>query len=53
MINILKIMRIVKYTDAYFYACGIAPHKYKRTVYVIMRPYFKTMKVSTLQMLHL
>jgi hypothetical protein len=35
-------MRIVEYADAYFYVCGIAPHKHKRTAYAVMRPHFKT-----------
>jgi hypothetical protein len=30
-------MRVVEYTDAYSYACGIAPHKH-------MRPHFKTIQ---------
>jgi hypothetical protein len=25
------------------HACGIIPHRHKRTVYAAMRPYFKTM----------
>jgi hypothetical protein len=33
MINILKIMRIAEYTNAYFYARDIVPHKYKRTTF--------------------
>jgi hypothetical protein len=36
-------MRIIEYADAYSYACGIAPHKYKQTVYSAMRPHFKIM----------
>jgi hypothetical protein len=36
-------MRIVKYTDKYFYTCGITPHKHKQIVYMPIRSYFKTM----------
>jgi hypothetical protein len=36
-------MRIVEYTDAYSYVRDIAPHKHKRTTYVVMRLHFKTM----------
>jgi hypothetical protein len=36
-------MHIVKYADAYSYACGIAPHKYKQTAYAAMQPHFKIM----------
>jgi hypothetical protein len=36
-------MRIVEYADAYSYACGITPHKHKKTAYTAMRPHFKTM----------
>jgi hypothetical protein len=43
-------MRFVEYTDAYSYTCGIAPHKYKRTAYAVMRPHFKTM-ISSLNFL--
>jgi hypothetical protein len=35
-------MCIIEYADAYSYACGIAPHKHKRTAYAAMRPHFKT-----------
>jgi hypothetical protein len=35
-------MHIVEYAEVYSYACGIAPHKHKRTAYVVMRPHFKT-----------
>jgi hypothetical protein len=43
MINILKIMCIIEYADAYIYACDITLHKHKRTAYTAMWPHFKTM----------
>jgi hypothetical protein len=41
MLKDLKISCPIKYTNAYYYVCGIALYKHKRTVYMMMQLYFK------------